>query len=168
MQRARAILGSAVFLVVAPGTVAVYAPWTISRWHFVAPLLGFSPFRGIGALMIAAGLPALLDSFGRFALQGLGTPAPIAPPRNLVVTGMYRYVRNPMYVALLALTLGQGLLFGSMGVLEYGIVLWSGFFLFVVLYEEPTLLGKFGEEYDTFCAHVPRWIPRWKPWQPGT
>ena len=163
MKRASAIAGSALFLVVAPGTVAVFVPWTLCRWRLAAPLLGFPPFRLLGALLIAAGLPVLLDSFGRFALQGLGTPAPVAPPQHLVVTGLYRYVRNPMYVAVLALIFGQGLLFGSVRVLEYGLAVWLGFYLFVLLYEEPTLRAKFGAEYEQYCARVRRWLPRLRP-----
>jgi protein-S-isoprenylcysteine O-methyltransferase Ste14 len=168
MKHASAILGSVIFLVAAPGTLAVYIPWTICRWRFAPPLLGFSPLRIIGALMVAAGLPVLLDSFARFAIQGLGTPAPVAPPQHLVVTGLYRYVRNPMYVAVSLLIFGQGLLFGSVRLLEYGLVVWLGFFAFVVLYEEPALRRKFGKEYEEFCAHVHRWIPRLKPFEPRT
>jgi protein-S-isoprenylcysteine O-methyltransferase Ste14 len=130
------------------------------------PLLGFAPFRLLGALCLLLGLPALLDSFARFALQGLGTPAPIAPPRHLVVTGLYRYVRNPMYVGVVALIIGQGLVFGSTAVLEYGAVVWLGFHLFVIAYEEPTLRHTFGDEYRQFQANVRRWIPRLTPWQP--
>jgi len=166
MKRAGAIFGSAIFLVVAPGTLAVYVPWAICHWHFAPPLFGFFPFRIIGALMIAAGLPVLLASFARFAIQGLGTPAPVAPPQHLVVTGLYRYVRNPMYVAVLSLIFGQGLLFGSVPLLEYGLVVWLGFVAFVRLYEEPALRRKFGKEYEEFCTHVPRWIPRLKPLDP--
>ena len=166
MKRVSAILGSAIFLVVAPGTVAVYIPWAVCHWRFAPPLLGFFPLRIIGALMIMAGLPVLLDSFSRFAIQGLGTPAPVAPPQHLVVTGLYRYVRNPMYVAVLLLIFGQGLLFGSLDVLEYGLVVWLGFFAFVIFYEEPALRLKFGKEYEEFSAHVPRWIPRLKPLEP--
>ena len=165
MPKTFAILGSAIFLVIAPGTVAVYLPWTISGWRFHPALLGFSAFRLLGALMIVAGLPLLLDSFARFAIQGLGAPAPLAPPQRLVVTGLYRYVRNPMYVAVLSLIFGQGLLFGSVTTLEYGVLVWLGFFLFVLLYEEPTLRSKFGDDYREFCAHVPRWIPRLRPWK---
>src|SRR5689334_18548052 len=160
MNRPNALLGSAVFLVIAPGTLAVYIPWAICRWHMAPPLLGISALRVLGVLMIAAGLPILLDSFARFAVQGLGTPAPIAPPQRLVVTGVYRYVRNPMYVAVTSLIFGQGLFLGSMALLEYGLVVWPGFFAFVLLYEEPTLRGKFGKEYEDYCARVPRWIPR--------
>ena len=167
MKRAGAILGSAIFLVVAPGTLAVYIPWTVCHWHFAPPLLGFFLFRIIGALMIAAGLPVLLDSFVRFAIQGLGTPAPVAPPQHLVATGLYRYVRNPMYVAVLLLVFGQGLLFGSVVLLEYGLVVWLGFFAFVVLHEEPALSRKFGKEYEEFCTRVPRWVPVCGPLSAG-
>ncbi len=129
MKRALALLGSAVFLVIAPGTLAVYVPWTFTGWRLAPSLLGFFPLRVVGGLMIAAGLPVLLDSFAR-------------------------------YVAVSALIFGQGLLFGSVSLLEYGLVVWLGFFAFVVLYEEPTLRGKFGKEYEDYCARVPRWLPR--------
>jgi len=165
MHRVAAIAGSAVFLVLAPGTLAAYVPWTFTRWNLAPPLLGFLAFRVIGAGLIALGLPVLLDSFARFAIQGLGTPAPIAPPKHLVVTGLYRYVRNPMYVAVASLIFGQGLLFGSAGVLEYGMVVWLGFHLFVLAYEEPTLRAEFGDEYEEFCANVRRWLPRVTPWR---
>ena len=114
---------------------------------------------------MAAGVSVLLDSFARFALQGLGTPAPIFPTRHLVVSGLFRHVRNPMYVAVVALILGQGLFFGNIRVLEYGVAIWVGFFLFVLLYEEPTLRKSFGPEYEEFCANVPRWIPHLRPWR---
>jgi protein-S-isoprenylcysteine O-methyltransferase Ste14 len=110
-------------------------------------------------------LPILLDSFARFALQGLGTPAPVMPPKRLVVTGFYRYVRNPMYVAVTALIAGQGLLFGSVTVLEYGAIVWAGFFLFVVVYEEPVLGEQFADEYKRYRANVRRWLPRITPWR---
>ena len=163
MKRPGAILGSSIFLVVAPGVLAVYIPWRVCHWHLGPPLLGSFLLRMIGVLMIAAGLPVLLDSFARFAVEGLGTPAPVAPPQHLVVTSFYRYVRNPMYVAVSLLIFGQGLLFGSFPLLEYGLVVWLAFFAFVVLYEEPALQKKFGKEYEEFCARVPRWIPRVKP-----
>jgi protein-S-isoprenylcysteine O-methyltransferase Ste14 len=102
-----AILGSAVFLVIAPGIVAGYVPWRICRWHVKAPLLGTFSFRLLGVLPIATGLPVLLDSFARFALQDLGTPAPIFPTRHLVVSGLFRHVRNPICVAVVSLILGQ-------------------------------------------------------------
>jgi protein-S-isoprenylcysteine O-methyltransferase Ste14 len=165
MRRQFAILGSALFFVIAPGSVAVLVPWWISRWRLQAPLLSIPPIRVVGVLLIAAGLPVLLDSFARFALQGLGTPAPIFPTRHLVVTGLYRHVRNPIYVSVVALIVGQGLLLGNLRVLAYGFVVWLACHLFVRLYEEPTLRSTFGAEYEAFCANVPRWIPRLRPWK---
>jgi protein-S-isoprenylcysteine O-methyltransferase Ste14 len=165
MRRIFAILGSAIFLVIAPGTIAGYVPWRISGWHLAAPLLGSSSLRLVGVLLIVAGASVLLDSFVRFALQGLGTPAPIFPTYHLVVSGLYRYVRNPMYVAVMSLILGQGLFFGSVRVLEYGFAVWVGFHLFVLIYEEPTLRKSYGPEYVEFCANVPRWIPHLRPWR---
>jgi protein-S-isoprenylcysteine O-methyltransferase Ste14 len=162
VKRPAAILGSAVFLVIAPGSVAVLFPFWIYRWHMAPPLFGWVAFRVIGALLIGAGFSLLLDSFARFALQGLGTPAPIAPPRHLVVSGLYRYVRNPMYEAVLWMIVGQGLLFGSVQVLEYGLAAFVVVHLFVLLYEEPTLRSKFGSEYEDYCKNVRRWWPRMK------
>jgi protein-S-isoprenylcysteine O-methyltransferase Ste14 len=155
------------FLLVVPGTVAGLLPWWISGWKFEPPLLGIAWTRWLGFTLIAAGLPALLDSFARFALQGLGTPAPVLPTDRLVVSGLYRHVRNPMYVGVVTVVLGQGLLIGSAPVLGYGVVLWLIFHLFVLGYEEPTLRRSFGTEYDHFCRNVPRWIPRFRPWRPG-
>jgi protein-S-isoprenylcysteine O-methyltransferase Ste14 len=167
-RRVLAVLGTAVFLLLAPGTVAGLVPWWISRWQMQVPFLGFTPFRIIGALLIVAGIPILLESFGRFALQGVGTPAPIFPTRHLVVKGFYRYVRNPMYVAIVSVILGQALLLGNIRVLAYAIFVWLAFHLFVLTYEEPTLRKSFGAEYGTFCAHVPRWLPRLSPWREGS
>ena len=165
MRRLWASLGSVVFFLVAPGLVAGLAPWWISRWHMQPPFLGLSLFRLAGVALVALGTPALLDSFARFALQGLGTPAPIFPTRHLVVTGLYRHVRNPMYVGVVSVIAGQGLLLGSARVLDYGVLVWMAFSLFVIGYEEPTLCRTFGEEYERFCANVPRWIPRLHPWR---
>ncbi len=165
MRRLWASLGSVVFFLLAPGLVAGLAPWWISRWHMQPPLLGSSLLRVAGAALIAVGTPALLDSFARFALQGLGTPAPIFPTRHLVVTGLYRHVRNPMYVGVVSVIVGQGLLLGSARVLDYGVLVWLAFSLFVIGYEEPTLRRTFGAEYERFCANIPRWIPRLHPWR---
>ena len=113
-----AILGSALFFVVAPSTLAGLIPWWITRWEFLPPFFDLQATRVVGILLIVAGLPGLVDSFARFALQGLGTPAPIAPTQNLVVTGLYRYVRNPIYVAVVAVILGQAILFGDWRLLD--------------------------------------------------
>ena len=101
-----AILGSALFFVAAPSVLAGLIPWSITHWEFRPPFFDLQATRAVGMLLIAAGLPGLIDSFARFALQGLGTPAPIAPTQHLVVTGLYRYVRNPIYVAAAAVIFG--------------------------------------------------------------
>jgi protein-S-isoprenylcysteine O-methyltransferase Ste14 len=167
MKRAQSIVGSAIFLVLAPGIVAGAVPWWISGWRMNEPLLGFVGFRVIGALLIACGLPVLLDSFAQFAFEGLGTPAPVAPTEHLVTTGLYAYVRNPMYVAVSLLIFGQGFVLGNRQVLRYGVAVCIGFAAFVWFYEEPTLRRTFGSEYEEFCANVPRWIPRLRPWRSG-
>ena len=163
VQRTIAVLGSAVFFVIAPCTLAGLIPWSITDWQLRPPFLGLEFTRSIGVIMILAGVPGLVDSFARFALQGLGTPAPIAPTRNLVVTGLYRYVRNPIYIAVVAIILGQGVLMGDWRLIVYGTLLWLFFHVWVVAIEEPTLEQTFGEEYDAFRATVPRWIPRMTP-----
>jgi protein-S-isoprenylcysteine O-methyltransferase Ste14 len=163
IRRVLAIIGSAVFLVIAPGFVAGLVPWWISGWRLEAPFLGMPLFRFVGAMMITLGVVGLLDSFFRFAIQGLGTPAPVFPTRHLIVTGLYRCVRNPMYVAVVSTILGQGLILGNAALLEYGGLVWVLFHVFVLVYEEPTLRESFGSEYRVFCAEVPRWIPRFTP-----
>ncbi len=168
MRRVLAILGSALFLLIAPGIVAGLVPWWISRWDVQAPLYGFPPIRALGVLLIVLGIPVLLESFARFALQGVGTPAPVFPTRHLVVKGFYRYVRNPMYLAVVSVILGQGVILGNVSLLVYGALVWLGFHLFVLAYEEPTLQKTFGAEYDAFCANVPRWVPRLSPWSEST
>ena len=164
IRKAAAILGSAVFLVIAPGFVAGLVPWWISHWHIQAAFWGLQWIRFVGGILIAVAAAGLLDSFVRFAVQGLGTPAPVFPTRHLVVTGLYRYVRNPMYVAVVSAILGQALIFGDVRLLEYGGLVWLLFHLFVLAYEEPTLKANFGAEYQEFCTEVPRWIPRLTPW----
>jgi protein-S-isoprenylcysteine O-methyltransferase Ste14 len=162
------MVGSAIFLVIAPGFVAGLTPWWISHWRVEAPFFGITIFRWVGGLLLTLGAIGLLDSFVRFALQGLGTPAPAFPTRHLVVTGLYCYVRNPMYVAVVATILGQGLIFGNVTLLGYGGLVWLLFHVFVLAYEEPTLRASFGSEYESFCDGVPRWIPRLTPWRrPG-
>ncbi|MGD0734450.1 MAG: isoprenylcysteine carboxylmethyltransferase family protein [Terracidiphilus sp.] len=159
-----AALGSAAFFFVAPGTVAGLVPLLIGKWRFHAPFFGFTALRALGILLMAAGLIILIETFLRFALKGLGTPAPILPTKHLVVTGSYRFVRNPMYVAVVSLILGQALFFGDMHIFIYAMCAWLVTHLFVLTYEEPTLRRTFPDEYSIFCTHVPRWIPRLTPW----
>src|SRR5215211_6900927 len=131
------VVGSIVFLFATLGLLGVFIPWYTTGWHMDEPLLGFEPVRWLGGALILVGAAVLLDSFARFALQGRGTPAPIYPTATLVVSGAYRYVRNPMYLAVTALIAGQGLLIYA---LAFGVVT----HLFVLVYEEPTLRSTYG------------------------
>jgi protein-S-isoprenylcysteine O-methyltransferase Ste14 len=164
-RRAAAVIGTVIFLFVAPGFFSGVVPWWICRWRVHASFPGFAAVRAAGALLMLLALAVLLDSFVRFALEGMGTPAPVFPTERLVVSGFYRYVRNPMYVAVVALVLGQGLFFGDMRVIAYGLCAWLVTHVFVLLYEEPTMRRTFPADYAVFSAHVPRWIPRLRPWQ---
>ena len=163
-RRLPALLGTAAFLVIAPGTIAGLIPWWISRWRVQAPFAGWFLIRVVGVALVAAGAIVLLDSFAHFALEGLGTPAPVFPTRTLIASGLYRYVRNPMYVAVLSLMVGQGLVFGNLDLLAYAAIIWLAFHFFVLGYEEPKLRKTYGEQYKRFCANVPRWIPRLRAW----
>jgi protein-S-isoprenylcysteine O-methyltransferase Ste14 len=165
VSKVKAILGSALFFLAAPVVVAGVVPWWITRWEFRPALFDVELTRIIGIVLIIVGAPGLLDSFARFALQGLGTPAPVAPTRYFVVTGLYRFVRNPMYVAVVAIVLGQAALFSDWRLFYYGALCWLAFHIFVLGYEEPTLRRTYGAEYEVYQANVPRWIPRLTPWQ---
>jgi protein-S-isoprenylcysteine O-methyltransferase Ste14 len=116
-SRAAALAGSALFLVIAPGTVAGLIPWLISGWRFGEDFGGSALLRVVGVLLILAGLAGLVESFARFAWQGRGTPAPVAPTTKLIVSGFYRFVRNPMYVSVIGVIVGEALLFGQMELL---------------------------------------------------
>ena len=162
-SRTGSILGSFLFFLAAPGTVAGWIPYAMTGWHFGTPLAGLEAGRAIGAVLIAGACIALVECFARFALIGRGVPAPIAPTRTLVVSGLYRYCRNPMYISVVTAIAGQALVFGSVTLLGYAAGLWLVFHLFVLGYEEPTLARQFGN-YPDYRRHVPRWIPRLRPW----
>ena len=165
MRKQTALLGSALFFIVAPGAAVGLLPWLISRWVMLPPFFAAPSVRWLGVSLIALGLLPIIDSFRRFALEGLGTPAPVAAPTLLIVTGFYRHVRNPMYVGVVAMVVGQALLFANVALLVYAAVLWVVFHLFVTAYEEPALRRQFGADYEAFARHVPRWIPRLTPWR---
>jgi protein-S-isoprenylcysteine O-methyltransferase Ste14 len=166
-NRTVALAGSAIFLVAAPGTVAGLIPWWISGWRVQMQYQGPGLLAALlGLSLIAFGAAILLDSFVRFAWQGFGTPAPIAPTRSLVLAGLYRFVRNPMYIAVVILILGQALLLGQASLLAYAAFVWLACHTFVLAYEEPTLLRAYGEEYEIYRRNVGRWLPRLTPWRP--
>lgn len=164
MRRFSAISGSAAFFVTVPCVVAGLVPWLLTNgWAVPAPTMpGIAPLCW---LAIVAGLAVLLEAFARFALDGLGTPAPMAPTRKLVVRGAYHHVRNPMYLAVLVLIFAQALLLSSWPVAVYGLVAGAAMASFVRLHEEPTLSGRYGAEYEAYRRAVPGWLPRLTPWR---
>ncbi len=164
MTRNEALIGSAAFFVIAPGVVAGLIPWLITHWRFGAD--ASAGYMSVGAVLILAGAAALVASFLRFAAAG-GTPAPLAPTKRLVVEGLYRHVRNPMYLAVSALIFGQALLFASAALIAYGMAIFTAFVLFVAFHEEPRLRRDFPEDYPAYFENVPRWIPRLTPWRPA-
>ena len=161
MGRMRAAIGSLVFLGVAPGVVAGLIPWLLTGWS--ARDWSF-PVRVLGGVIIVVGMGFLLPAFVRFVVEGLGTPAPVAPTARLVVGGAYRHVRNPMYLAVGAVIVGQDLLLGRAILLLYAAIFGVAVTAFVHRYEEPTLASQFGERYDAYRREVPRWRPRVRPW----
>lgn len=163
-SRSRAILGSVLFFFVAPFVVAGVLPFLLFGWSFNQPLFELFDTKVAGVAAICIGFFCLVECFGRFALEGRGTPAPVAQTEILVVTGLYRFVRNPMYVAVLTIVLGQGLLFGNVLLFAYAIVLLIVFHLFIRFHEEPQLARRFGASYETYSQHVRRWLPRLTPW----
>ena len=164
MRSFSAIAGSALFLVVAPGVVAGLAPWLLTN-GYRTPLRAVPGFLPAGSILVVVATAILLHAFARFALEGLGTPAPVAPTERLVVGGIYRHVRNPMYVAVLSIILGQALIFSSWPVVIYGLIAAAAMVSFVKAYEEPTLARRYGAEYEAYRRAVPAWLPRIKPWR---
>jgi protein-S-isoprenylcysteine O-methyltransferase Ste14 len=158
VRRPSAAAGSALFFALAPGVVAGVIPWALTGWETESAW--WLPVRIAGAALIVAGAGVLVHAFARFVVEGLGTPAPAAPTERLVVGGLYRYVRNVMYIAVTAAIVGQGLLLGQPVLLVYAAVAWAGMAAFVVFYEEPTLAGRYGAQYEEYRRAVPAWWPR--------
>jgi len=157
VRRFRAAAGTLLFLVVAPGVVAGLVPWLLTGWHATGVAVWL---RVVGWVVVAVGAAVLLEAFARFVVEGAGTPAPAAPTEQLVVGGLYRYVRNPMYLAVASVILGQAAVLARWSLVVYalvfGVVVWS----FVHWYEEPTLRRQFGPAYEEYVRTVPGWWPR--------
>jgi protein-S-isoprenylcysteine O-methyltransferase Ste14 len=161
MGRVGAAVASTVHFVAAPGVVVGLVPWLVTGWQPLPTGSGRVPIVALvaGGVLTTVGVAVLVAEFLRFAVVGRGSPAPVAPTERLVVSGLYRYVRNPMYDAVIVAVAGQALLFGSIALVGYGaamaLLMWS----FVRLYEEPHLRRQFGEQYQAYRACVPGWLP---------
>jgi protein-S-isoprenylcysteine O-methyltransferase Ste14 len=165
VTRLRALLGSAAFVLFGgPTIMAGLVPWLLTRWESDSPAVAL---RAAGVALLGAGAALVLETTARFALQGRGTPAPFAPPERFVARGSFRATRNPMYVGVLALIVGQALLLGREVLLLWAAATALLFHAFVVLHEEPELRKRFGENYEAYCARVGRWLPKLRPSDPA-
>jgi protein-S-isoprenylcysteine O-methyltransferase Ste14 len=144
--------------------VAGLVPYWLTRWRVAVPFPGWAPLRVVGALLLVVGVVVLVQAFAYFVAQG-GTPAPVAPTERLVVTGLFRHVRNPMYLAVASAIIGQGLVFGQPVLFVYALFFGALVAAFVRFYEEPVLRARFGDEYATYRRAVPAWWPRLRPWR---
>ena len=144
--------------------------WLLPGWlGFHVELASVTPWRWIAAIPSVLGFAIALRCVWDFGWTGRGTPAPVAPPQRLVVVGFYRYVRNPMYVGFFTGWAGLWIIFGQINTTAVTVtaVAVLGVALFVIFYEEPTLRGKFGSDYEAYCRNVRRWLPRLRSWTPG-
>jgi len=155
-DRAWALFKTAIFTIVVPGTVAVYLPDALTRGAVFAPPSGLAGYAAL--IPIAFGVVLYARCAWDFSVVGLGTPAPIDPPKALVRRGPYRWTRNPIYVAVTSVLVGEWILTGSSALGWHALAVFVGFNAFVMLYEEPTLREKFGDEYTNYCGRVPRWL----------
>ena len=150
------LLKNLLFTVVMPGTVGVYLPLWIARDRPVAS----GPALVAGSVLLLLGASIYAWCVWDFATFGRGTPAPIDAPKKLVVRGLYRYSRNPMYVGVLTVILAWAMLYQTASLALYALVVGTFFQTFVMLYEEPHLRAAFGSEYDAYRARVGRWLPK--------
>ena len=160
MTQKMALIKTAFFALLGPGTVTVLVPYLLAREDIVAFDGALSAAHLAGAVLAFCGALLGLWSAGLFATVGKGTPAPIDPPKDLVAVGAYRFVRNPMYVGVASILLGEALFFKSWNLLAYALVVIAAFIAFVHLYEEPVLRRKFGKAYEDYCRQVGRWLPK--------
>ena len=164
MNRQNAALASTIFSIIAPGVVAGLIPWLIAGW--AAPDTGpylIGLLVGLGGLVIGGGLFLLIDSFVRLVKEGNGTPTPWRPTKRVIDRGAYRFVRNPMYVGIIAIIVGQAILFASGWLVAFAAAVWLVLHIYVTMIEEPGLHRSFGSVYADYIATVPRWFPRVPP-----
>ena len=159
----RSALFTMVFFVLAPGANAGLVPWLVTGWDRPDGAVGVAD--GAGAALVVLGLLVVVVCFVRFVTEGRGTPAPLAPTEQLVIGGLYRYVRNPMYVGVAAVIAGQALIFRSTGVTAWLVVFLVAVVAFVKGYEEPRLAEQFGDSYERYRSSVPGWWPRRTPYR---
>ncbi len=165
MRKSVAGIISAAWFLLAGGVGAILAPWWLTGWQLQHPLPGWPVAEVAGVLLIVAGLFAAVHVFVQF-VRASGTPMPGAMTGRLVVSGLNAHVRNPIYLAVMTIFVGQALLFGQLSMLIYTSVVGLGTAAFVRWYEEPALTARFGADYEAYRREVPAWRPRLHPWTP--
>ena len=151
-----------IFTLVGPGSFTVWIPYFLLSSQVELFPFKTQAFRPVGAVLAALGVAFYGWCAWNFAFVGQGTPAILDPPKKLVSRGLYRFVRNPMYIGMSLIMMGESIFFSSSTLWVYALLVWFGFHLFVLWYEEPHLRKKFGSPYEEYCRTVPRWIPRLK------
>jgi protein-S-isoprenylcysteine O-methyltransferase Ste14 len=162
MRKSQALVRSSIFFLAAPGCVVGVIPYWLSGWRLERPLHHWLPLRVAGAALLIASTAVLIHAFARFVTEGAGTPAPIAPTERLVIGGAYRYVRNPMYLAVVGAIVGQAAILWQLRLLFYASLVFLVVASFVRSYEEPRLRRTYGVTYDRYRQSVPGWLPRWR------
>lgn len=150
---------SLIFIILVPGTVVIIVPYVLLDAFGDYFHINLGNFRYLGVIPFCLGVPISLWCIWDFTFFGKGTPAPIDPPKVLVVQGLYRYVRNPMYIGGVFILAGEAIFFASLILFGYTLFIFLCFHFFVIGYEEPALRRTFGNAYDTYCESVPRWLP---------
>jgi len=148
-----------IFTVFVPGTVAVYIPYRIIKDQFSFFNIHWGVLQILSVAFILSGTLIYFWCLWHFAVTGRGTPAPIDAPKHLVIKGLYRYVRNPMYIGVLIIIFGWAIFFESFSVLIYATLIWLIFQVAIMIIEEPILRRQFGKPYQDYCKQVKRWIP---------
>jgi protein-S-isoprenylcysteine O-methyltransferase Ste14 len=163
MRKLIAVAGSTVHFLMAPCMVAGLVPWWLTDWAVRQPPF-WAPLRVVGLALLVAATFAVAYAYVQFVAEGTGTPAPVVPTERLVVGGLYRYVRNPMYLAVITAIVGQVLLLGRPVLLLYAATAGGLMGAFATWYEVPTLRRQFGAQYAAYRRAVPAWWPRLRPW----
>lgn len=145
-------------MIIGPGSVIVLIPYLIISFFSPPDYYKIVRLQYIGIIPFLIGLVISLRCFYDFISVGKGTPVPIDPPKKLVIIGMYRFVRNPMYIGILFLLFGEAIFFKSFVLLGYTACVYCLFQIFIIGFEEPMLKTKFGKEYEDYCKIVPRWL----------
>jgi protein-S-isoprenylcysteine O-methyltransferase Ste14 len=154
------LLKNIIFTIIFPGAVGIYLPLYLVGQSKKLLWQPWSILQIVALIPMITGAVIYFWCLWNFMIKGKGTPLPIDAPKSLVVQGLYRYIRNPMYVGVLLVIAGWAIFFWTINLLVYGIAVWIIFHLFALVIEEPILKRKFGSDYEEYCRNVGRWLPK--------